>query len=426
MELKHFGTAGIRGIWGQTLTQELVEKVASSILQFNPKKVALGYDTRQSRDTIRLAIYKILSAQGVQILDMGIVPMTVLAYMTKQNQCDIGIMITASHNPPEHNGIKVFDANGEQFDGKDLEKLDAGVDTAVKTMGQTDPAVPWKNFVLDKFRDVFAEKILPNVAIDFANGAGTKIALDILDKLGFKNIAAYNIESDGSNVNRNCGATHPNYLCTTVQLDDECQIGFAFDGDADRCVVCDGNGVQVSPDKLLAALGLHMGCKHIVGTIQSNTGVSKYIESKGVKFHRADVGERHVVAQLKNLITDDLTAGIGGEASSHFIFPSIVYAGESLITMLMTLKMIVEQGKTIAEIVADIPEWASTLQNIAQEPADCINPKFLNKGTLPFEKSFPDARIMIRKSGTEKLTRVFVEAETEDRVKELAEQIVKS
>ena len=431
--MKYFGTGGIRGIWGSTLDVELVTRVAMAIVEFKPKSICLGHDTRESGDEIQLALYKVFASRGITVVNIGVVPTTVLAFMTHQFKCDIGIMITASHNPPDNNGIKVFDKHGEQFDGADLEKLDTLVGEVVYkvegekgerymtkqqprlTMGQTDPTVPWKNYILDKFRGVLGGRALPRVAIDFANGSGAAVGMDILQKLGFTVVDGFNMETDGKNVNRNCGATHPEFICDKVKKSKgKYEIGFAFDGDADRCIVCDERGNLIEPDVLLAALALNnFDTRHVVGTVMTNTGIEKFLKTLGLTLHRTPVGERYVVAKIKELEKTGIKNIVGGEASSHYVFPDIIYAGESLVALLKTVEMITARNKPVSEAMKDVAAgmWPSILKNVPE--------------LIPArETKYDDARVLIRQSGTEKLTRVFVEAETKQRMDELLKEVL--
>ena len=267
----------------------------------------------------------------------------------------------------------------------------------------------WNDFLVDKFQDVFKGKKLPKLVMDFANGAGHEVAMEVLTRLGFE-VEEHNTEKDGKNVNVKAGATYPTYLSEKMQSRTNA-IGFAFDGDADRCIVIDEQGEIVPADKLMAAFCLFKGAKTLISTVMLNTGIQKYLEDRDIKVIRTPVGERYVVEEFhtgkygKNVVM--------GESSDHLVFPEFICASDGLVLVLSTLKMIVESGKSLHETVKPFPMWPSILKNV----------DFEVKGGEYYQDG---ARVLIRKSGTERLWRILVEGDTREKCEEILSQILGS
>jgi phosphoglucosamine mutase len=315
---------------------------------------------------------------------VGIVPSAALAFLTRHNAADYGIMITASHNPPPSNGIKIFNRMGEKLDEATLERLDAMIDAG-------NPARPWEDFVVSKFASAFKTASKPRVAVDFNNGAGIAVTRNVFKRLNLPYTEA-NATPTGFNIN-------PNSRAFTGVYD----VGFAFDGDADRCLVFDGTGREIGGDVVLAVLAEHLGVKNLVSTVMFNGGIERYLRGKGIKVTRTPVGDRHVLAELDKQRTltnkkDCIQPQVGGEPSGHYIFPDVLNLDDGLISALMVLKTIVETGKSITELTRGITVWHSKLFNVTDYDG------------AAGEFKEPNARVLIRKSGTENLTRIYIEA----------------
>jgi len=405
--MKYFGTDGIRGVVGKTLTMDLVARVGEAIALQNHGRAIIGWDTRKSSNSIVKQLTKTLVAGGVKVTHIGVVPTTVLAFLTKELKCDVGVMITASHNPPNHNGIKLFAPTGEKLDEQSTALIDRLID--LDTL--------WQDMLVAKFAPVFKDKKLPQVVLDCANGSGASVAIDVFKRLGF-DVEAHNTETDGVNINVNCGATCPEYLSERMKNG---AVGFAFDGDADRCVASDENGSVVQGDVLLAVLARHLGIAKLVTTVMFNTGTEKWLNRHGVDVIRTPVGDKYVYAELKKLTTSSpLRWGFsskegkvfGGEPSGHIIFPNLFPCGDGLITALVTLQIIVESNRPLCELCADVPIWPSILRNTPQD---------LPAGEYVRE----DVRVLVRKSGTENVTRVLVEGESLERCNAILSEIIR-
>jgi phosphoglucosamine mutase len=388
--MKYFGTDGVRGVFGETLTIKLVKQVATALLSFSPKRVVIGCDTRSSCRPIIDAMTDVISPSA-EIINLGIVPTTALGFLTKELSADLGIMITASHNQPKFNGIKLFNKHGEKLDGVPLERIDELVD----------PISIWQDYLVERFAPVFRGQTLPKVAIDFANGSGTSVAIDVLSRLGFE-IRAENAVPNGEDINLGCGAMHPESLAAVMAGNPGLDIGFAFDGDADRCVVLARGGRVIPGDVILAALAVQIGAKNVVSTVMFNGGVETFLTQKGMRVTRTPVGDRFVLAALKKIgrkCRAPRCRSLGGEPSGHFVFPEIIMTDDGLVSALMILKSIVTSGKTIDELVAGIPVWHSRLFNTT---ADLPAREIVTR----------DSRVLVRKSGTENVTRVYIEAKS--------------
>jgi len=269
----------------------------------------------------------------------------------------------------------------------------------------------WIDLLVNKFTPVFKGKNLPHIYADFANGSGTAVAMDVFGRLGFK-VTAFNTETDGKNINVDCGATHPEFLKSkmTAGPGGHPLVGISFDGDADRCIVIDETGKVVTGDVLMAALCLTSNAKTLISTIMFNSGTQKFLEQKGVELVRTKVGDRFIVEAIKQL--DNISNIIAGEPSGHYVFPEIFLSGDGLLSALMILKMIVETGKPLNQLCGDIPMWPSILKNVTHE----VESGEYWKG---------DARVLIRKSGTERLWRILVEAPTQKQCQEILDDILK-
>jgi len=278
----------------------------------------------------------------------------------------------------------------------------------------------WTDYLVGKFAPVFAGKKLPRVAIDFANGSGADVAIDVLTRLGFE-LDVYNNAPDGNNINLNCGALYPEglarVLATKVATQDFFRkhhsppsVGFAFDGDADRCVVLDNAGAVIPGDVLLAFLAIHMGATDVVSTVMLNGGAEKYLESRGINVHRTAVGDRHVIAGVERCLrrksceatseasTRESRVVVAGEPSGHYVFPDIIMCDDGLVSALMVLKMFIENNGAFPPMP---PLWHSVMKNVTGD--------------------VPNMRILIRKSGTENLTRIYVEGENKDKVEQIVD-----
>ena len=421
--MNYFGTDGIRGVVGASFNIDLVVKTAKAVVRYlaeqgGGKRVVVGWDTRESCDFIVGALSGVLAAGGAAVLKLGVVPSGALGFLTRELCADLGIMITASHNPAEWNGIKLFSRMGGKLDDTEIEKIEFFMDgiaggqvrsTACARVGRIKnkfAAVKlWEKHLTDTFGGGVANK---RIAFDCANGSGFKTARNVMRALGF-NAAFFNKALGGNRVNLRCGANHGEFLGGVMKNRGGFDVGFAFDGDADRCVIFDENGRVVHGDAVLFLLARAAGAKTLVSTVMFNSGVERSLEKHGIKLVRTAVGDRFVMRELLKH-----TCAVGGEASGHVLFPHLAPVGDGLLTALMVLKLLCESGKTMSELCAGVEVWPSRMKNIAVTAGQ--------KAAFKTDKVFykDGCRVLIRASGTENIVRVFVEGASE----EICERVV--
>ena len=424
---KYFGTDGIRGIPGESLKEEIVTKIFSSVQKIlAPKSVAIILDTRESCEMITEWIVKGFSEE-VSITNYGILPSGSMPILLETFNEDLGIIISASHNPSEYNGIKLIDKNGSKLDDdleiqieSELEKVSLPENNAKiknSTKGYDIYLQYLKNvneFKFDKF----------NLIIDAANGSAFKIIEDLLSA---KN-AQFNIISnnpDGKNINDNCGATFPENLQKNISNG---QIGISFDGDADRLIMVDENQQVVNGDLLLTILSKYLSEKgnlngdFVVSTVMSNYGFKLAMNDFGFKLIETPVGDKYVAEAMKKN-----NAKLGGEQSGHIILGDFLPVGDALLTCLLVLEALDYFDVSIADFRKKyLMEYPQKLTNI--ELSKSLNDEeleFINQIALEMSiKLDLDGRYLIRNSGTEPLLRVLVEARSQESMENFSEELL--
>ena len=424
---KYFGTDGIRGIPGESLKEEIVTKIFSSVQKIlAPKSVAIILDTRESCEMITEWIVKGFSEE-VSITNYGILPSGSMPILLETFNEDLGIIISASHNPSEYNGIKLIDKNGSKLDDdleiqieSELEKVSLPENNAKiknSTKGYDIYLQYLKNvneFKFDKF----------NLIIDAANGSAFKIIEDLLSS---KN-AQFNIISnnpDGKNINDNCGATFPENLQKNISNG---QIGISFDGDADRLIMVDENQQVVNGDLLLTILSKYLSEKgnlngdFVVSTVMSNYGFKLAMNDFGFKLIETPVGDKYVAEAMKKN-----NAKLGGEQSGHIILGDFLPVGDALLTCLLVLEALDYFDVSIADFRKKyLMEYPQKLTNI--ELSKSLNDEeleFINQIALEMSiKLDLDGRYLIRNSGTEPLLRVLVEARSQESMENFSEELL--
>ena len=424
---KYFGTDGIRGIPGESLKEEIVTKIFSSVEKIlAPKSVAIILDTRESCEMITEWIVKGFSEE-VSITNYGILPSGSMPILLETFNEDLGIIISASHNPSEYNGIKLIDKNGSKLDDdleiqieSELEKVSLPENNAKiknSTKGYDIYLQYLKNvneFKFDKF----------NLIIDAANGSAFKIIEDLLSA---KN-AQFNIISnnpDGKNINDNCGATFPENLQKNISNG---QVGVSFDGDADRLIMVDENQQVVNGDLLLTILSKYLSEKgnlngdFVVSTVMSNYGFKLAMNDFGFKLIETPVGDKYVAEAMKKN-----NAKLGGEQSGHIILGDFLPVGDALLTCLLVLEALDYFDVSIADFRKKyLMEYPQKLTNI--ELSKSLNDEeleFINQIALEMSiKLDLDGRYLIRNSGTEPLLRVLVEARSQESMENFSEELL--
>jgi len=437
--MSYFGTDGIRGKFGELpITPEFALKLgfaAGKVLkQFSNKKkpiVVLGKDTRLSGYILESALQAGLNAAGVYVHLLGPLPTPAIAHLTRALHASLGIVISASHNPYFDNGIKFFSSEGKKLPdeiqeaiNQELEKELKIEDTANlgKSVRVKDANGRYIEFCKSTFPYHFDLSNL-KIVVDCANGAAYNVGPSVFKELGAKVVALYN-EPDGLNINQDCGSTHPENLQKAV-VEHQADLGIAFDGDADRVIMVDKNGEQITGDHILyilATQGTHKPAG-IVGTVMSNMALELALEKAQVPFVRASVGDRYVLQAL-----DEKGWVIGGEPSGHILTLDKSTTGDAIIAALQVLTVMVEQQKALHELVEGFTLLPNVLVNVRL--AEMFDPYSVPALVAEFDQAETQlkgrGRLLIRKSGTEPVIRVMVEGDNLQEVTDLANHLADS
>ena len=423
---KFFGTDGIRGLANaHPITQEFIQKLAYSLGRNIKKdsksncKVLIGKDTRVSCDMIEASLVSSFLSLGIDCIIFEPTPTALVSFMTKKLKCNLGIMISASHNPFYDNGIKIFKSNGQKLSDKDELKIEEMIDQfkfpgflVTKQLGKV---IKYDSDFTEYKKSI--KKVFPKsidfsdikIILDCANGAAFKIAPEIFKDFNVNFKTIFN-SPDGKNINKNCGSLFLNNLKKEV-LKEKANLGFAFDGDADRLIVLDSRGKVIDGDKILAIIGTSLSKLGklkgggIVATKMSNLGLKKFLYKKKIKLFECDVGDRYVVKKMK-----DKKCNLGGEQSGHIIFKDISESGDAILSALQILITIKLENKTIDEILDGYTSVPQKLFNFELEDGDILqNSKFISNIENIKRKIKNKGSILVRKSGTENKLRVMVQ-----------------
>lgn len=421
--MKYFGTDGIRAL-NEIFTDSYLRKIAYGIATLGENmKIVIGRDPRLSGQYIEKVMKTALCDHGLKIISVGMVPSPTLAYLTKFLQCDYGIMLSASHNPPEYNGIKLFNSQGEKVTEEIELKVESGIDNFVKTQQKVGEITYFdgnQEYITHLISMIKPDLNGLRVLMDTANGATSIIAPRLFTLAGAK-VTQIKGETDGKHINENCGATVPNFLLQEMEKDDY-DIGFTFDGDGDR-VMCGYKGKIYNGDHIMYIHCKDMMAKNslhgnaMVSTVMSNLGTEKACERSGIKLVRANVGDKHVYREM-------LAKGynVGGEESGHVIFKDYVNTGDGIVSALLTALL---SKRTNIDILDDIVEYPSVTDCIICDKASMK--KFNDSAEIKeyLAKIGKDFRTVIRPSGTEPKIRILVESEYSENAKNKAKEIKK-
>lgn len=424
-----FGTDGVRGVANTELTGELAYQLgrAGAYVLTNERKhkprILVALDTRISGDMLESALIAGICSVGAHAVIVGVIPTPAVAYLVRKYRLDAGVMISASHNPVEYNGIKFFDAQGYKLSDEmedAIEEIIHATDREERLPHPTGEAIGTKSIAedaLDEYIDFLcgttAERFTTiKVALDCANGSAYKAAPIAFLNLGAKLCIIHN-EPNGKNINKDCGSTHMDGLKELVR-ENEADIGFAFDGDADRCLAVDENGEMIDGDKILAICGYDMLEKGqlrnntIVGTVMSNLGLSMMGKEKGITIEQTNVGDRYV---LERMIAQD--HNLGGEQSGHVIFLDYNTTGDGTLTAIQLLSVLKRSGKKASELAQIMEVMPQVLVNAKVHPAKknrYAENEEITAAIQALEAKFAgEGRVLIRTSGTEPLVRVMIE-----------------
>lgn len=434
MTRQYFGTDGIRGTVGEEpLTAEFALRLASAaarVLAPNGGTVAIGKDTRVSGYMFESALEAGFVAAGMDALLLGPLPTPGIAYLTRSLGADLGVVISASHNAFQDNGIKFFDRQGR--------KLSDEIERAIEAK-LVEPAITRPSELLGRARRIdnsrtqyqwFALSTVPpemrldgmKIVIDCSNGAGYKVAPRVLADLG-ADVVPIGCSPNGKNINLDCGSTHPELLQATV-TGVGADVGIALDGDGDRLVMVDHTGALIDGDQLLYVLATVRNQQGtlsgpVVGTLMSNLGLEKSLTERGIKFMRANVGDRYVLEMLHE--HDGI---LGGETSGHLLCLDKTTTGDGLVSALQVLTVLRETGKTLAELAGGMPRFPQTLVNVRCETRPDLDAAPIRDAVREVENQLGDrGRVVLRASGTEPVIRVMVEGEDEAEVGQVADRI---
>ena len=418
----YFGTDGIRGKYYQELSPNLAFKTGNALAKFcSGKKVVIGKDTRLSSDVIAMSMANGLMSGGVDVIFVGICPTPCVAYLTREIGCDYGVMISASHNPPIYNGIKVFDRFGFKINDEFENLLEQNM--TILKFEDNDFVGHFYNkprFV-KKYLDHITNSIPSldglTVALDLANGANYKLAKTAFNLLGAK-VISINDSCNGSLINENCGALFPERICKLTK-ESGAQIGITLDGDADRILVCDENGIVYDGDKILYILATHYGYKKLVGTTMSNKGFENALSSKGILLSRADVGDKYVIEKMR-----EFDIKLGGEPSGHIILKDFSTTGDGLLCGLKLASIINEKKVNLNDLI-DFTPFPHVIVNVeVVDKFRILNNENLSQMQLNLQKEFgKNGRVIIRASGTEPKIRIMCEHINQNIAIKSAEQI---
>ena len=433
-----FGTDGVRGKAGHApLDHATVRRLGAAVVRALPHgttspRILVGRDTRESGSWIEAELAHGAAGEGASVISAGIVPTPAVAYLTRASAYDLGIVISASHNPFEDNGIKVFSGKGEKFT-EDVERhveaimadsswrVAEGEARELNARQRTEPYLYHLRTVFPEVASLGSFKL----AIDCANGATTPVAPGLFMGLGVELVVVAD-EPDGHNINLQCGSTHPEFLAATV-VERECDMGVAFDGDGDRAIFVDHRGEVINGDAVLLMCGRQLQREHrlagnmIVATVMSNIGLELACKASGIQMVRTAVGDKYVMEEMLRR-----GATLGGEQSGHVIFSDYLFTGDGLCTALNVLRTIAMSGRSLSDLASDLTNYPQVLLNVrVREKVDL--------GTVPDiaaairrveERVDGQGRVLIRYSGTEPLLRVMLEGRNEGEIRAWAQEIV--
>jgi len=437
---KYFGTDGIRGEVNKgSITGEMFFRfgLAAGTYFSNQNKqrhkAIIAKDTRLSGYMLEPALVSGLISAGMDVLLLGPLPTNGLAMLTKSMKADLGIMLTASHNPHTDNGLKLFGPDGMKLSDKVEKQIEKLIDDKVEkylvkpnSLGRAKRLEDATENYIEILKNIFPKSFnLSGIKIflDCANGASYKSAPALLRELG-ADVVAIGINPDGFNINKNCGSTHPELIQKSVKTH-KADIGIAFDGDADRVIMCDEKGEIIDGDQIIAMIAKNWKKKKIlkggvVGTLMTNLGLENYFKSNNIKFHRADVGDRYVKEKMNSL-----KYNLGGEQSGHIILGNFATTGDGLLVALEVLNSLKNNGKA-SKVFSVFKKVPQVLENIKVKNKNIVENKSLKAKINQIDKSLKqEGRLLVRKSGTENIVRIMVESSDKKLINDTVNEVKK-
>jgi len=440
-----FGTDGIRGEAGKfPLDSPTVTAIGFSLAEHLAElapdpQIIIGRDTRESGEEIERALIEGANKAGVECLSAGVITTPGVAFLTRKHRASAGVVISASHNPYQDNGIKIFAPSGQKMDDSVERMIEADIfaqhELSPSTKSTPSPSSPelqqklqqeYLSFLADEIgSDLNLEGL--KIIVDCANGASSALAPVLFARLGAK-VLAINASPDGRNINRDCGSLHIESLQQKV-VEERADLGVAFDGDADRSLYIDNHGIFVDGDATMWALASHLQShgklkdNTVVATVMSNIGLEIAFRSAGIELVRTDVGDKYVLEKLL-----ELGASLGGEQSGHIIMPELSLAGDGMITALCLLRALRESRKTLSEMTAGFKQYPQILVNVeVREKVPFAELRSVQAAVAEVEELLSQkGRLLLRYSGTERLARVMIEGEHQRQIEEYAAKIARA
>ena len=443
---KLFGTDGIRGIVGENLTADLAYRVGQAVtLVLTEEKgrtplVTIGMDTRISSDMLEGALIAGITSMGGDVMPLGTIPTPAVAYLTIKVEADAGIVISASHNPFEHNGIKIFNGKGFKLSDELEEKIEEIVlfgsnNVPMKThgdIGKVSYAAPKASEDYIDHLESTIDSTLGGlrILVDCANGAASATAARLFDRFSKLRTDVINADPDGVNINDQCGSTHMDALAAMVKAG-HYDMGIAFDGDADRCLAVDETGVLVDGDQMIAIFATEMKRKGslrqntAVVTVMSNYGFMNFARESGITVKTTKVGDRYV---LETMLAEGYN--IGGEQSGHIIFTDYMTTGDGQLSAIQLMAAMKETGKTLSQltkVITILPQVLVNMEATVDMKAGLAESLEISAAVRACEEELAgEGRVLIRPSGTEPLIRVMVEGPSQEQITDIAHRIVKA
>ncbi len=414
----YFGTDGIRGIVNKELTNEVCYKCGNALASIKPNaRILVGRDTRVSGSYVTLAFSVGAVIAGANVVDVGVIPTAGISYLVNKLNYDFGVVVSASHNPAEYNGIKIFDENGNKISGLLEDKIEKEFIKNNVANGMYVGSYCQKHYLCRQYISYLIKcgSVLRGlkVALDCSNGASYAVAHKVFKSLGAK-VVKINSSKNGKEINHNCGSLHPNALCELVKRE-KCDVGFAFDGDSDRIVAIDECGNILDGDMIIYILAKHFGLKgelknnSVVGTTLTNMGLQLSLEELGIALLRSDVGDKYVIEKMQEKGSE-----LGGEQSGHIIIGKYSNTGDGVLAGIVLAGIIKESNMPLSQLsqVKLFPQ-----ANISVSVLDklrILNSDKLKEYIKVCEKQLGEGRIVVRASGTESKIRIMVEGKSED------------
>ena len=437
-----FGTDGIRGVAGQhPLDADTIWRVGTCLAQLGMRLLVIGRDTRESGPWIESILTQALERQGGEVRHAGVMTTPGVSFLCQNLGCDAGIAVSASHNVYSDNGLKIFRSAGTKLTDQEERSLEEAVEAAPSPpqdlkkqeeslLNERSAALSSDGECFDRYLDSLQsisrlESFSPlKVVLDCANGAASGLAPQAFERMG-ATVIRRNTKPDGRNINQNCGAVHPEAMAKAV-VDGGADLGVAFDGDADRCIMSDKTGRIFDGDHLLYILGIQLlkrselATRCVVTTVMANLGLQLALEDKGIKMRRTPVGDRHVLEEMERG-----NHHLGGEQSGHIILRRHAKSGDGILTSLKIAEILIEEGKNLEKLSFGFEPFPQIQRAVpVVQKFDFTTVLEIQREIQEAERSLGErGRVLVRYSGTEPLVRVMVEGEEKDQVEKHAEDI---